>query len=104
LSSFDFIPLPESCLVFLPGLDIGRNVGVADRGVDGIALLPVTDLMRLDPMGYVDRANALVGVTPPQSLKMAIGAMFGWSLVTAPVPPQTAVPISTAALHGVLLS
>ena len=70
---------PDECLVFLPGLPDGRNVGIARRGQNGIVLARISPAAIRQPECFVREANEVMGVTPLQSFCMLVGGMFGWA-------------------------
>lgn len=71
--------LPDECLVFMPGLPDGRNVGIARRGQEGIVVARIGPAAARQPERFVREANELMGVTPLQSFCMLVGGMFGWA-------------------------
>ncbi|HEU0203201.1 MAG TPA: hypothetical protein VFR86_22555 [Burkholderiaceae bacterium] len=70
--------LPAECLVYVPGLPPGRNVGVARRGVDGVCLQRMPAFKEGLARAYVRVMNNARGVTPAQSFAMFVGSMRGW--------------------------
>jgi hypothetical protein len=70
--------LPAECLVYVPGMPPGRNVGLARRGVDGVCLQRVPAFGEGLARAYVRVMNSARGVTPAQCFAMFVGSMRGW--------------------------
>ena len=71
--------LPDECLVFLPGLPDGRNVGIARRGREGIVIVRISPTAARPPERFVREANEMMGVSRLQSFCMLVGGVFGWA-------------------------
>jgi hypothetical protein len=74
--SLEYVPV--RCLVRIPVLPEGRNIGVATRGQDGVRLTALHSTHGETAAQLVARLNRDFGVSAVQAHAMRVGAMRGW--------------------------